>query len=371
MNINHHNYEEFFLLYIDGELNSNYEQMVETFLQNNPDLQDEFNMLLDTKLEADEVSFDKSALYKNEATAINSSNYEEKFLLYVDNELTASTKANVETFVLQNPALQTEFTLLKNCILPNETIVCPNKESLYKKEEKPVVFMWVKRLSVAAAFLLFAVMAWMLSNNTNTTVVNKTSVAVSTKNNEKNIGTPVTSGSTQPLNTETTATTTNNNKMSIAIPNEQQVVSKQFVNNIGMQTQNKVVETVVINKKEETIASTQQSNSVQKNNEIAGVINTTVQTENPMNVVVKNTDVANNTVKTVHKQAPVNTVQTIVYKTLEEDDDMTASNNTVYVGNMQLNKNKVDGLMKKAKGLFAKSKKQIDDGTQTAISNTL
>lgn len=71
-----------------------------------------------------------------------------------------------------------------------------------------------------------------------------------------------------------------------------------------------------------------------------------------MNVVVKNTDVANNTVKTVHKQAPVNTVQTIVYKTLEEDDDMTASNNTVYVGNMQLNKNKVDGLMKKQKAFL-------------------
>ncbi|MCU0322531.1 MAG: hypothetical protein MUE72_08955 [Chitinophagaceae bacterium] len=369
MNIDRHNYEEFFLLYLDGELNSNDEQMVETFLQNNPDLQDEFNMLLDTKLEADEVSFDKSALYKNEATAINSSNYEEKFLLYVDNELTSSTKANVETFVLQNPVLQTEFTLLKNCILPNETIVCPNKESLYKKEEKPVVFMWVKRLSVAAAFLLFAVMAWMLSNNTNTSVVNNPSAAVGTKNNEKNIGTPVTSGSTQPLNTETTATTTNKNKMPIVIPNEQQVVTKQLVSNTNTQPQNKVVETAVTNTKEETIASTQQSNSVQKNNEIASVINTTVKIENPINTVVKNSDVTKiNTTKTINTQP---TTHSIVYKTLEEDEDIIASNNTVYVGSLQLNKSKVDGLLKKAKGLFSKSKKQIDESSSMSISNTL
>ncbi|MEI2710378.1 MAG: hypothetical protein V9E96_15395 [Chitinophagaceae bacterium] len=39
MNINRNNYEEFFLLSIDGELNSQDEQALNNFLQANTDLQ--------------------------------------------------------------------------------------------------------------------------------------------------------------------------------------------------------------------------------------------------------------------------------------------------------------------------------------------
>lgn len=369
MNINRHNYEEFFLLYIDGELNTNDEKLVEEFLQTNPDLQEEFNMLLDTKLVAEDVIFDKTILYKNETTAINSNNYEEKFLLYVDQELDADSKINVETFVLQNPALQAEFTALKNTVLPIETIVCPNKESLYKKAEKPVILLWAKRLSVAAAFLLFAIMAWVLNTN-NTTIVNpENSVANNNQSNQKNIVTPVTSNGSKPLNNQSTELTNAKNQMPVVQPNNQTSINR-FVQNNNSVVENKVVETLFSNKKEE-FANNNTVTTIQKTNEIAGVINTTLQTENPMNVVVKNNNTEKSSVNTIHKQAVLNTTPNVVYKTLEEDDELNTSNNAVYVGNMQLNKNKVDGLLKKAKGLFAKNKKTTDDGTYIATSNTL
>lgn len=370
MNINRHNYEEFFLLYIDGELNAKDEKLVEEFLQNHPDLQEEFNMLLDTKLVAEEIDFDKSTLYKNEATAINSNNYEEKFLLYIDQELDAEGKNNVETYVLQNPALQAEFTALKNTVLPNEIIICANKESLYKKAEKPVIFMWAKRLSVAAAFLLFAVLVWVL-NADNTTIANpENSVANNNNPNKKNIATPVTSTNTESFNNQSTELTSSKNQMPVVQPNNQTAINRLVQNNNSVQ-ENNVIETILTNNKDEFAANNTTANSTQKTNEIAGVINTTIQTENPMNVVVKNNDVEKNSIQTIHKQASLNTTPKIVYKTLEEDDELNTANNAVYVGNMQLNKNKVDGLLKKAKGLFAKNKKTTDEGTAIATSITL
>jgi hypothetical protein len=186
MNLNRNNYEELFLLYVDGELTPTQMQLVEEFVQANPDLKEELDMLKDAVLSIDnEIVFaDKNLLFKSSGVgSINTTNYQENFLLYVDNELDKEATASVETFVLKNPSLQDEFTLLKQTKLEVEHIACPNKESLYKKEERPVVFMWMKRLSVAAAILFLAVMAWMLVPN-NKIAVGTGEVAVNDKGNK-------------------------------------------------------------------------------------------------------------------------------------------------------------------------------------------
>ena len=123
MNINQHNYEEIFLLYVDGELSAADKQAVEQFVQGNPDLADELETLQQIKLPQDAVFFeDKDLLYRDEAAGISLTNYEERFLLYVDNELSAGANEQVETFVLQHPALQEGFTLLKQTRLEPETV---------------------------------------------------------------------------------------------------------------------------------------------------------------------------------------------------------------------------------------------------------
>ena len=132
MNINRNNYEEFLLLYIDGELSADVEKEVDAFLESNADVKQEFDDLLNTKLQMEDVSFgDVSCLLKSEEKSIGLNNYEDKFLLYVDNELSDQEKKAVETFVLQHPTLQSTFTTLKNTILPLESIKHPNKEELY------------------------------------------------------------------------------------------------------------------------------------------------------------------------------------------------------------------------------------------------
>ena len=67
MDINRNNYETFFLLYLDRELNTEEQVAVENFLNENADLQKEFRLLQNTILWPSEFVFEqKETLYRKE-----------------------------------------------------------------------------------------------------------------------------------------------------------------------------------------------------------------------------------------------------------------------------------------------------------------
>jgi hypothetical protein len=66
---------------------------------------------------------------------INTTNYEEYFLLYIDNELSAEQKTAIEHFIEINPRYQKEFELLKQTVLAPEHIEYEDKILLYRLEE--------------------------------------------------------------------------------------------------------------------------------------------------------------------------------------------------------------------------------------------
>jgi len=77
--------------------------------------------------------------------AINQYNYEEFFLLYVDNELSAADKQAVEQFVQANPDLAIELEMLKQMQLPAENILFTEKDGLYRNESEGRQFPWCYR----------------------------------------------------------------------------------------------------------------------------------------------------------------------------------------------------------------------------------
>ena len=162
MNINRNNYEEFFVLYADNELSAAEKHLVESFVRENPDLQQEFNLLQQTKIFSDNnIVFENKELlmssHQDNNSVINHSNYEEFFLLYVDNELNEENKKAVEEFAAWHPSLQLELILLQKVRLaPDSSVVFEGKEKLYKEQAKRILLFRWQRITAAAIVLILA-----------------------------------------------------------------------------------------------------------------------------------------------------------------------------------------------------------------------
>jgi len=175
MNITRHNYEEYFILYMDNELGSEDRRRVELFVMENADLKEELDWLLQSRLVPDaSLVFDnKEQLMKMGGTgSINTTNYEEWLLLYTDNELTTEQKISVEKFAAAHPVIQQEFEiLLKTRLHPESEIVFHNKEILYRHEEKVrvIAINW-RKIAVAAALIAISVTAFIVTNNKNDSI---------------------------------------------------------------------------------------------------------------------------------------------------------------------------------------------------------
>ncbi len=169
MNINRHNYETFFLLYVDKELSAAERKAVDVFVQENPDLQMELALLQQTVVKADEVVLDKKDwLYMEEdITAL-----QENLLLYADGELNGVDKKSVEALLATDKAALAEWNILqKTKLQPDMAVVFADKQSLYRKEPGRVVaFKWWR---VAAAAVLLGFGIWtgvsVYKNNSKTT----------------------------------------------------------------------------------------------------------------------------------------------------------------------------------------------------------
>jgi hypothetical protein len=161
MKLTRNNYEEYFILYMDNELDSDQRREVELFVQKNPDLKEELELLQQFKLSPDTsvVFRDKEELMSTAVAGtvsmqqIDLSNYEEWLVLYMDNELNPAQRKTVESFIASEPLVKNEWDLLQSTRLQPEEIVFPNRSSLYRTTKK-VRPMLITLWRVAAAVLL-------------------------------------------------------------------------------------------------------------------------------------------------------------------------------------------------------------------------
>lgn len=153
--INLGNYEEYFLLYLDDELNAQEKAAVDAFLTFHPELRSELDLLMGTKLEPEFLCFDG----KEELLAANMGQQvvDENLLLHVDGELDEAARKATEQKLQADEAYRNQYQLLlRTKSDPAEIIPYPNKEELYRRSVYRMRTGFVMR--VAAAVLLIASM---------------------------------------------------------------------------------------------------------------------------------------------------------------------------------------------------------------------
>lgn len=146
------NYEEYFILYMDGELAPEAMAEVDRFLEAHPDLRAELDLLMSTKLPmTEEPGFDKSFLMADQMKLGHAG---EDLLLFIDGELPEARAAVVASQIEQDEEMARQHALLLRTRLDaTEIVAYPNKEELFRHTEKRVVYFrpWMR---AAAAVLL-------------------------------------------------------------------------------------------------------------------------------------------------------------------------------------------------------------------------
>jgi hypothetical protein len=183
MYINRNNYEDFFLLYADGELRADERKTVENFVAENEDLKVELEMLQATVLPAEEIFFaDKSFLYKE---IIFDNAMQQQLLLKIDNELNEKDLIMVDELLASDAETNKEYNILLSTKLDaSEKIVFENKHLLYKKEKDNVVVFRFARWATAAAIIGFGLFFGIKLVSTNTVI--DTTTAASEKPVQEN-----------------------------------------------------------------------------------------------------------------------------------------------------------------------------------------
>jgi hypothetical protein len=186
MNINRHNYEDFFILYLDNELNLQEKKAVEDFLLINPDLEREMSALRQTIFTPDTnlVFTGKEQLMMVDSSHINVYNYEMFLVQYMDGELSPGEITELEKFIALNPAIQQELNRLKKTrSAPDATVVFGDKTSLYRHEKVHHIYSlrWLKQAAAAAVILTVGAGIFMLSDNKSTDIDSIVTVAETTE----------------------------------------------------------------------------------------------------------------------------------------------------------------------------------------------
>ena len=346
MNINRHNYEEYFLLYVDNELTAEERLAVQEFVEQNEDRKTELEMLQQATLSADNISFDHKEILLKKEEGISLNNYEEYFLLSVDNELSEQQQGEVEKFVLKHPQLQDDFILLHKTRLVPEPIPYKNKEELYRRERRVVPIIWM-RLSVAAAILGIIAFSWLTITNNNSTpdsiVVSNKKVDITTQTNNQPL----------PQHIVTQTTVASLNAKTISGEMKQNTTAPVVKSRTGIGKVN-IQDDKTLAKKEEIV---QQKDEDKNSLAAAGIKKDMIEVPEPQ------MEMATNKIK-VQNRAPIvaNTIQPVteiqpvlasqaVYKQVVNTEEEDKS---VYIGNLQINKNKIKSLFKKASGIFGK-----------------
>ena len=166
MEITQHNYEHYFLMYIDNELSGEERAAVNDFIMQYPNYANKLEALQQLKISPDTL------IYENKFSLYKLSEQDEQSITYLDNEMTSEEKASFENKLSANTSLQSTVKQWQGAFLttPTNIEIAPNfKNSLYKNSAqiKPLWATVTLRRWASVAAILLVVIGYNLFNAEN------------------------------------------------------------------------------------------------------------------------------------------------------------------------------------------------------------
>lgn len=158
MKINRDNYEPFFLDYLEGNLKEEMIDQFLDFLELNPDLKSELQLLDSISLKEEEIVFSgKDRLYKS--VADEKAALENKFIALLEGDLNENNQKLFGDYIASQPELQKEYRqFAKTRLIPDLQVHFPDKQKLRRKSPSTIFMNWAAR---AAAVI---VVVWGISS---------------------------------------------------------------------------------------------------------------------------------------------------------------------------------------------------------------
>jgi len=169
MGIDIHSYETILIDYFDGNLNALEVAEVLLFLEQHPEIKNEFEAF-DTLPQAENFGINadfKSQLKKlNHNESLSNKSFNELIVAQMEGDCSVEETNLINEIIVGNQSLiklKNTFQLTK--LKPDLTLVYANKQSLKRKEA--VVFYLTRKFAAAAVMLLFASLLFLIYRNTN------------------------------------------------------------------------------------------------------------------------------------------------------------------------------------------------------------
>jgi len=174
MKIDLNNYEAFFLDYHEGRLDAVQAAKVMLFLEEHPELKEEFEEFEAFALDPEPVQEmpAKNSLLKSVQPigAINEENYEDYFIGEAEDLLNASEKEDLAVFVATNPDLERDYKLYQHTTLKAGPVrAMPQKSNLKKSVLIPLWSPNVVRVAAAILLLIASGLFFLFSNSPSNT----------------------------------------------------------------------------------------------------------------------------------------------------------------------------------------------------------
>ena len=195
MKIDIHNYEAFFLDFVEGRLDDASTLEMLAFLRKHPDLKAELESFTDVRLESSEVTFQgKNELKKFDFqnSQVTLKNFEDYCIAHYEKLLSPRESEKLFKFLALNPDKQDDFKLFGKTVLKADTSVIFEAKPFLKRKPKGAVRTIILKWTAVAAGIVLIVSVFYKSPDKSSTTLPQNIVAVQSEKVEQKSDAPVT-----------------------------------------------------------------------------------------------------------------------------------------------------------------------------------